>query len=474
MITSLHNKRVARAVRLKKRAMREKDRRFLVEGAQAVREAIASGAHVRELFHSAAREGRLDPVIGMAREAGIPVHEVSEEVMGRLTSTVTPQGLVAVSDYVDVPLEEVPESRGLVPILIEVRDPGNAGTIVRSADAAGADAVVVARSSVDIYNEKAVRATAGSLFHLPLVREVELEQAVDVFRDRGLAVLAADAGGEASIYETDLTGPTAVLFGNEARGLPPEALRLADRTVRVPIVGRAESLNLAAATALVMFESARQRGGGASLAALVAGSAHDIRSPLAALLGFSSTMLSRWDRLPDDQKLIMVQGIAHDAARMRLLISQLVDAARMAAGTLTLRIEPVDPLAIAGELQLAASGDEVQIEVAGEPSTVAADAERLRSILSALVEGAGWWGEEGPVRIEVRGRRVTVARSGNAFTSEQARALFLPRQPGTGGGSKVGLYVAKGLAEAHGGMLEVAAQKGIRFVLTLPAPGSAA
>jgi TrmH family RNA methyltransferase len=473
MITSLHNKRVARAVRLKKRAMREKDRRFLVEGVQAVREAIASGAVVHEIFHAQAPEGRLDAVIGMATEAGIAVHKVSDDVMGRLTSTVTPQGLVGVASFVDVPLEALPEGAALVPVLIEVRDPGNAGTIVRSADAAGADAVVFARSSVDIYNEKAVRATAGSLFHLPLVREIDVAETVGSLRERGFAVLAADARGEASIYETDLSQPTAFLFGNEARGLPPEALELADRTVRVPIAGRAESLNLAAATALVMFEAARQRSSGASLASIVAGSAHDIRSPLAALLGFSATMLNRWERLQDDQKLVMVHGIAQDAARMRMLVAQLVDAARLAAGNLVLRVEPVDVLELARDVQREAGAREMEVEVTGEPAPVAGDAERLRTVLAALVEGAQWWGEEGPVRIEVRGHRITVSRAGTAFTPEQARVLFAPRQPGTGGGSKVGLYVANGLAHAHGGSLEVAARKGIRFTLRLPPPAPA-
>ncbi len=467
MITSVHNKRVAKAVRLKKRAMREKDRRFLVEGAQAVREAITCEAAVGGLFHSSAPGAGVQPVIDMARDRRVPVSEVSEEVMARLTSTVTPQGLVAVADFVDVPLSSIPEDARTIPVLVEVRDPGNAGTIVRSADAAGADAVVVARSSVDLYNEKAVRATAGSLFHLPVIREVDAGEAVGFLRDRGFAVLAADPEGEASIYDTDLTVPTAVLFGNEAHGLGKDALELADRAVRVPILGRAESLNLAAATALVLFEAARQRAAGPSLASIVAGAAHDIRSPLAALLGFSSTMLSKWDGLADDQKLAMVEGIAHDSARMRLMVTQLVDAARLASGSLHLRIVPVDALEVARGAAQELRSPDLEVSVDGEPTLVPADPDRLRTIVAGLVEAAQWWGEKGPVQVEVRGGQLRVWREGTAFSPEQAHDLFAPRRPGTGG-SKVGLFVAKGLAEAHGGTLEVEARDGIRFGLRLP------
>ena len=201
MITSIHNRRVVKAARLKKRAMREKDRRFLVEGSQAVMEALSSGAPVRELFYSSGADAKLEGILDAARQAGVKVESVSEEVMGHLTSTVTPQGLVAVADYVDVPLEAIPAEHGCVPILFEVRDPGNAGTILRSADAAGATAAVFTRSSVDVYNGKTVRATAGSLFHVPVVRDVEARQAVAELRQRGFAILASTASGEASVYE---------------------------------------------------------------------------------------------------------------------------------------------------------------------------------------------------------------------------------------------------------------------------------
>jgi TrmH family RNA methyltransferase len=469
VITSTHNKRVAKAVRLKKRALREKDRLFLVEGVQGVLEALGSGAAVREVFHTSLPDERMGDISEAAAKAGVPLHVVSADVMAHLTSTVTPQGVVAVAEFVDEPLSNLPGSATCIPVLVEVRDPGNAGTILRTADAAGADGVVFTRTSVDIYNPKAVRASAGSIFHLPVVREVDVDETVAVLRERGLAVLAADPDGRASIYETDLTRPTAILLGNEAHGLPRGAASLADSTVRVPIAGRAESLNLAAAAALVLFEAARQRTWGDSLSQIVAGAAHDVRSPLTALRGFASTLVSRWDRLDDQQRLMMLEGITHDSARMDVIVIQLVEAARLRSRRLELSLEPVDLLEMAHKVREDLSRWSLtELEVSGDSAKAILDAARLRTILIALIEGAQWWGEEGPVRIEVRSEpapRVTVWRQGTSLDQEQAGGLFRPRAPGMGGGSKVGLYVAKGLAEALGGEVTVETDGRVAFGL---------
>jgi RNA methyltransferase, TrmH family len=476
-ISSIHNKRVARAVRLKKRAMREKDRRFLVEGAQGVAEAIRSGARVEEVFTGPEPGPRVDAVIEAAERSGIPVRPVSPEVMAHLTSTVTPQGVVAVSEFVDVPLGQIADSdEGLVPVLVEVRDPGNAGTILRSADASGATVVVFTTSSVDVYNQKTVRATAGSLFHVPVAREVNVEDAVPTLRDRGFAVVAADAAGETSVYEADLSRPTAILFGNEARGLHESVLELTDDTIRVPISGRAESLNLAAAATLVLFEGARQRGVGSSprdaLSRIVAGAAHDIRSPLTAVKGFTGTLLSRWKELDDEQRYTMVEGISGDAFRMETIIAQLVDAARLQAGALDLAPVPTDLLEVARKVEEEMrKWPQTELEVSGASATAVVDPTRLRTILLALIEGAQWWGETGPVRVQISehpGPTIVVGRAGPPLETGVTDELFRPRMPGSSSGSKVGLYVARGLAEAHGGKLGVEASRGIVFTLTFP------
>jgi TrmH family RNA methyltransferase len=259
VITSPHNKRVVAAARLKKRALRQRDRRFLVEGSQGVAEALASSAAVREVFVVSDPADRLSHLHHLARARGVPVHEVSPEVMAHLTSTVTPQGVVAVAEFVDVPLEALLSARGPLAMLVEVRDPGNAGTILRSADASGAGGVVFTTSSVDPYNPKAVRATAGSLFHVPVVGQAEPHTCAEALRRAGFRVLGADARGRTSVYDADLRGRVVVVFGNEAHGLPAEAMFEVDDTIRVPISGRAESLNLAAAAAVILFECARQR-----------------------------------------------------------------------------------------------------------------------------------------------------------------------------------------------------------------------
>jgi TrmH family RNA methyltransferase len=167
--------------------------------------------------------------------------------------------VVALCRFVDVPLAEALAGARLVAICADVRDPGNAGTVVRCADAAGADAVVLAGSSVDAYNPKTVRASAGSLFHLPLVVEPSAADAVRAAKDAGLTVLAADGAGEVGLYDAPLAGPVAWLFGNEAWGLPDDLAGLADHRVAIPIHGRAESLNLSTAAALCLYESARVR-----------------------------------------------------------------------------------------------------------------------------------------------------------------------------------------------------------------------
>jgi TrmH family RNA methyltransferase len=206
--------------------------------------------------------GRAEDLVEAARAAGTPVTEVSAAVLAAMAETVTPQGVLGVAPLLDVGLDvALAGSPRLVAVLDQVNDPGNAGTVLRTADAAGADAVILAGDSVDPYNGKAVRASAGSLFHLPVVRGADLPAALEAARQAGLTVLAADGAGEADLDELAETGglaaPTAWLFGNEAWGLPDTVGALADVRVRIPISARAESLNLAAAAAVCLFASAR-------------------------------------------------------------------------------------------------------------------------------------------------------------------------------------------------------------------------
>jgi RNA methyltransferase, TrmH family len=257
---------VKSARQLAKRTLRQRTRSFLAEGPQAAGEALAAGGVVTELFITAPAQLRCGGLVAAATAQGVPVHLVSGEVMAELAQTVTPQGVLAVCRFVDVPLSQVAAAAPrLAVVLANVRDPGNAGTVLRTADAAGARAVIFSEASVDPYNSKCVRASAGSLFHVPVVMGAPLAAAVAALRDAGLRVLAADGSARRSLDELDSAGllgqPTAWLFGNEAWGMPGEVLSLADEAVAVPIYGRAESLNLAAAAAVCLYASARASAG---------------------------------------------------------------------------------------------------------------------------------------------------------------------------------------------------------------------
>lgn len=256
------NARLVAARRLTRRQARRETGRFLAEGAQAVREALGRPRVVISIFATAEAMARHAELIEAARTVGTRVDEISQRAAAALSETVSPQGLVAVCRKIDIPLRKaLSHSPRLVAVLVDANDPGNAGTVLRTADAAGAQAVILAGESVDVYNGKVVRASAGSLFHLDVVVDADVMAAIDGLRTGGCQVLAAAGGGADDLDELvtsdSLTGPSAWVFGNEAHGLPADLIKAADRSVRVPIYGNAESLNLGVAAALCLYASAR-------------------------------------------------------------------------------------------------------------------------------------------------------------------------------------------------------------------------
>jgi TrmH family RNA methyltransferase len=251
------NRQVKEARKLSRRSVRSERRLFLVEGWKAVEAALEVPDCVVEVFATrAAAETWADLLAAVTA----PVHLVEDRAASALADTVATQGLLATCRFVDRPLAEVLRGRTLV-LCADVRDPGNAGTIIRTADASGADGVVLAGNSVDAYNEKTVRATVGSLFHVPLAVDPDPVAVVGAARDAGYRVLAADGAGEVDLFAADdlLGVPVAWLFGNEAWGLPADLATLADHRVAIPVLGRAESLNLATAAAVCLYASARVR-----------------------------------------------------------------------------------------------------------------------------------------------------------------------------------------------------------------------
>ncbi|OJX67147.1 MAG: RNA methyltransferase [Micrococcales bacterium 73-13] len=259
MIDNPRSPRVRAVAKLAKRDGRQETGRFLLEGPQAVGEALAYRPELLvEAYATAAAVERHADLARAARAAGVELLPVAEKVLEAMADTVTPQGVVAVATQFPASLQDVVAARPrLVAVLEEIRDPGNAGTILRAADATGADAVVFTGRTVDPYHPKVVRATTGSLFHLPHVVGVSLAEAAAVLRGAGLQVLAADVAGEDLLAaRAELARPTAWVFGNEAHGLDAERLALADRALRLPIYGAAESLNLATAASVCLYESA--------------------------------------------------------------------------------------------------------------------------------------------------------------------------------------------------------------------------
>ncbi len=255
------NSRVKEARKLARRSLRASAGLFLADGPKAVEGALSLEDCVVEVFATPAAAEQYAHLLGAA-----PVTLVDERALASLSDSVTPAGLVAVCRFFHVETRVLARrdpasgasSRGLWVICADVRDPGNAGTVIRCADAAGADGVILAGDAVDLYNPKTIRASVGSVFNLPIVIERDPFAAVRAAQAAGFGVLAADMDGRDLFAADDLLAkPTAWLMGNEAWGLPAALREAADEVVSIPIYGGAESLNLATAAAVCLYASAR-------------------------------------------------------------------------------------------------------------------------------------------------------------------------------------------------------------------------
>jgi RNA methyltransferase, TrmH family len=243
---------VAAAVKLHRQIVRRREARFLAEGPNLVEAALRRGL-VSEVFVTESASARFGSML-----TDVQVHLVTERAAKVLSETVTPVGLVAVCSVPEVGLDDVlADAPRLVAVAVEISEPGNAGTLIRIADAMGADAVVLAGHSVDPYNGKCLRASAGSIFSIPVVAEPDAVRTVTTLGEAGLQVLATTVDGEVSLDDADLSGPIAWLFGPEAHGLPPDLAEMATHRVNIPMPGNSESLNVASAAAICLYQSAR-------------------------------------------------------------------------------------------------------------------------------------------------------------------------------------------------------------------------
>jgi RNA methyltransferase, TrmH family len=248
---------------LTRRSAREAEASFVVEGAKLLSEALDSQAAIESVYLDPAAAGGLDVLVERCLAAGLRVYELEPGILPRVADTVTPQPILAVVSTVDVGLDALPPALGgtppLVVVCVDVRDPGNAGSVLRSAEAAGVDGVVFCEGSVDLYNPKTVRASAGALFHVPVVVGGSPAEVLGELGRSGLHRLGTVARDGQDYTAVDLRRPTALVFGNEANGLPEDIDGLLDGALTIPMTGKAESLNVGIAAAVVCFEAARQR-----------------------------------------------------------------------------------------------------------------------------------------------------------------------------------------------------------------------
>ena len=262
-ITSASNQYIRDAIQIREKRGKFKHTAFLIEGPHLAEMALNGGARISPVFVTEAfmnhkeHQGFLRGVAGAAGE----IFEVTEQVLGKISDTETPQGIAAVVSYQPLKLIELAlQHTALIAVIDSVQDPGNLGTIIRTADAAGADAVVLLPGTCDAFMPKVIRSTSGSIFNIPVVY-AEPDVLLEWLREKKIhfAVTANKEGKD--IFSADLSGPLALAFGNEARGVSSRLKQAADSTLSIPIFGKAESLNVAASAAICLYEIVRQRRG---------------------------------------------------------------------------------------------------------------------------------------------------------------------------------------------------------------------
>lgn len=256
-LTGLQNPLVKAAAELKQKKYRQQRGEFLAEGLRTVEEAVAFKA-AQQIFYTATEDERTLQLLEQAAAMQVKLVCVSEAVMKKIADTETPQGIIAVCRMQEQTLEQLLASGKLLLVLDRVGDPGNIGTMLRTADAAGVGGIVLLKGTADIYAPKTVRASMGSLFHVPVLSGVAEQEFIDNAKKAGYQLLVTALDGADNLYQADLKGRLAFVMGNEAGGVSTTLLQQADKRVFIPMRGKAESLNVAMAAGIVMFEAMRR------------------------------------------------------------------------------------------------------------------------------------------------------------------------------------------------------------------------
>jgi TrmH family RNA methyltransferase len=260
VITSNKNQILKETKSLKLKKSRDDRNQFFIEGTRIFEEALASNCRVSSVFFSETFS-ESDYAKGLQKEPrlkNVPIHIVADKIFDEISDTENPQGILCVIDKIIWNDKEILQGSEFFILLESIQDPGNMGTIIRTADAAGADAIILSKKCVDIYNPKVLRATMGSVFHIPILLDVDTTQTINVLKDAGVKVFASHLEAKKEYFEVNLTGKIAVIIGNEANGISEEVAVLADELIKIPMPGDAESLNASVAAAIIAFERVRQ------------------------------------------------------------------------------------------------------------------------------------------------------------------------------------------------------------------------
>lgn len=237
---------------IEKRRARHKEHRFVVEGPHLVDEA-------QDLIDFVIYSEEL-PILAKLRVKGIECLKISRQQFSKLSEVETPQGILAVVKEKTFGLKDLLESKSpLIIFCVELQDPGNLGTIIRTADAVAASGVILSKGTVDLYNAKVIRSSMGSIFHLPIVQVDDINETIQYFKQKKIKIIATEVNAGTDYFAVDLKAPAMVLVGNEGAGLPKDVIALADEVVKIPMPGRAESLNAAISAAVLLYEALRQR-----------------------------------------------------------------------------------------------------------------------------------------------------------------------------------------------------------------------
>lgn len=261
IITSLSNPKIKEAIDIKNKRSEYREKAFIIEGPHLIEMALASGSQIKQAFFtdefSAKKEGQglLRLISGKTDE----IYNIKDNILNELADTETPQGILAIASYKPRNLREIRfKSIPLIVVIDGVQEPGNLGTIIRTSDAAGADAVIILKGTCDPFMQKTIRATAGSIFNIPIIH-TETDDLLKWLTSEKIRLIVTALDAEISIFDADLKNAVAFVFGNEAHGASSQMRKNAVVTVRIPILGKAESLNVGASAAVCLYETLRQR-----------------------------------------------------------------------------------------------------------------------------------------------------------------------------------------------------------------------